>query len=214
MCSHCRKASPDNSNIRRHIIGCGEGNASLVKKRAKFELIDDDSAEKTVTTETTSPHGIVYDAFENDDADDARIDWLFQDCNRSLLWTILEEPDITKLPAKLLRCLWGKQAPPEFQSIVLVKGGKVHCIGQEPVQLSRDVVCDIAAWILEFLYSVAKYSVPMRVPELKDVARDCFQRLCETREIDSDMTLRDALKRKKRTAGVRAAVAKMREVFI
>lgn len=225
VCSKCMKASPDNSNIRRHVASCGEG-ATLQKKRARYEIIDDDNDDDVIgdnscATENASPsmpHVQRRPAFDDEDADDARIEWLFEDSKRGCLKHLLNEKDITRLPAKLFDLLWGRNAPEEFQSVWSSKG-KLHRVLTEDGtcthnDFNRDALCDTATSLLEFMYSVATHSVPVRRPEWSEDAEACLKRLGETREMDGNLTLREALKKRKRTTGVRVVVSSLRECLV
>ena len=213
VCSQCQKASPDASNIRRHIGICGDSTACMQKKRARFELLDEEEQVEEVDAPTPFP------AFDDDDADDARIEWLFDSCNRSHLLSLLEELDTTRLPAKAYRLLWGghEAVQPCFQSILLKNKATLALVDSAGAwihaPLTRDVLCDIAVSLLEFIYSIAKHSVPARVAgddaQMRQCAAGCLARLCDLRTLDGNMSLRAALKKRKRTAGVRATIMRL-----
>jgi hypothetical protein len=132
------------------------------------------------------------------EGDDERIDCIFDSgLIERLFRTRLEE-----IPSFFFEHMWSSRASTRFQSLIMYRNTIYEVITNDPDTgdityvirgaMTKRFAKEFAIYALELTYSIAKYSVPVRIPDRLPEANALLEKLCTT--IDG-MTLRDAIKR-------------------
>jgi hypothetical protein len=174
-CSTCGKISHESSNMRKHRCS---GTPNL-KRLVGHVVVADDSTEhqrRRPGAKAVNPGSIMRKSIgsRDEDSDDRRIDFAFAS---GLIVEFLAIREASEIPAFLFERLWGKRAPPEFQSLILLRG-MVHEVesGDPDVEIETATLLaptrfapafskEFGVYLLEFAFSVCKHSVPGRIPD-------------------------------------------------
>lgn len=198
-CSRCNKMHYDKSNMRRHIRNMhGTCHDATLEKLSGVVVVETSTATTIVPTAATTgteprakpgpkPINLAatwrgrLPAFEG--GDDERIDAVFA---TDVIDTLLDAT-ADDIPVLLYMALWSNQAPECLQSLIMFRNTvhEIETLDEETGEITyvsrgtvtKRFVRDMAVYILELAYAIAKDSIPSRRPDVMPKADALLQRL-------------------------------------
>jgi hypothetical protein len=231
-CSRCNKMHYDKSNMRRHLrSACRD---ATLEKLSGVVVVGITSTTATTTnptmptdgTQSTPPRAKpgpkrinVASAWQGripafEGGDDERIDAAFA---LGVVDTVLDAA-ADDIPVLLWDALWSTRAPESLQSLIMYRNAihEIETLDEETGAITyvprgtvtKRFVRDMAVYILELAYAIAKDSIPSRCPEKIPRATALLERLRED-------SLRDLLKDpKNKNARVTRVLAMLRDAMM